>query len=224
MKLVGSGGQQVAHYLYDASGATNGSANTAGLILPVRPSCSYLRVQNLGSTAIIVEVGCARANATLTNGQVSSISITNAGFNFTKPPLVRFLGGGNQLGGGNVMSPSGSAINTSYLGLGLPGGSSPSKPARAHAVLTGGAVSSIVIDDPGAGYVIAPYVQLINSDLDPYGAALPSATSGFILEPTGSSLVTGQTFVEWNGTTCPTEAVSVISTGTSIAYSAKWMD
>ena len=221
MKLVGAGGQLVAHYLFDASGKTDATSNTPTLVLPVAASRSHLLLQNLGTAAIAFEIGCARATAALTNGAVSSITVTNAGFNFTRPPIIRFLGGGNALGGGNVLS-GGSAANSSYLGLNQPGGSSPSHPARAHAVLTSGAVTSIVIDDPGAGYAIAPFVQLINSDLAPYGAALPSVAtpSGFMLQAAG----TWGDRQEWNGTVCPTEAVSVISATASMPFLAKWME
>ena len=207
MRLVGSGGQVRRDPLYDATVALSGSAQ---LVLPVHQSRSVLILQNLSSHSMAVEIGTARAHATLTSGVVSSVTVDNAGFGFTKPPVIEFLGGGN-------------AGNSSYLGLGQPGGASPNsslnagRPARAHAVLTTGAVSSIVVDDGGAGYVHAPFVFLYNSDLDPYGAAIPAlGTAGFLL-------AAGSAAVVFNGTACPTDSVSVIGTAADVLM-CKWME
>lgn len=161
---------------------------------------------------MFVEFGCGRAHATLTSGAVTSVSVDNSGFGFTRPPLVRFLGGG-YFG------------NSSYLGLNQPGGQAPNsmsgapagRPALAHAVLTGGAISSIVVDDGGAGYAIAPYVLLVNSDLDPYGASIPSATSGMTL-PANQTVP-----VAFNGTFCPTEPIAVLGTAADVLFCG-WTD
>jgi len=140
-------------------------------------------LQNISDTAMYFEFGSARASATLTSGGVSACTILNAGFGFTYPPIVEFVGGGN----------SGNGLN---LGVGYPNQNAPSRPAKAHCVLTSdgyGAgkskISSIVIDDPGAGYAVAPYVRLINDPNDAYGCADPSLSSGsgFVLYP-GQSL------------------------------------
>lgn len=228
MRLQGTGNQQRRDYLFDASGKIT-TGGTPQLVLPVAVSRSFLFLQNTSATdSLAFEIGCARATAAITSGQVSSITITNAGFNFTKPPVVRFLGGGTQLGGGNQLAPagqfvsSGSAANPSYLGYDQPGGSSPGHPAAGHAVLTTGAVTSIIIDDPGAGYAIAPFVQLFNSDLDPYGAALPDVTAaaqvGIVLGPNA--------WFKWDATVCPTDAVSVIGLNTTNTntFTVKWME
>ena len=70
--------------------------------------------------------------------------------------------------------------------------------------------ASIVVDEPGAGFVIAPFVFLINSDLDPYGVALPASGVGEQIAPGGGNAY-------YNGTTCPTDAVSVWgATGTLV--------
>lgn len=216
MKLIGTNGQ-ANHYLYDASG-TVASSTVPQLILPQSLSRSMILFANTSSNPLYLEFGSARATCAITSGAVSSVTVTNAGFNFTKPPVVRFWGGGNQLGGGNQQMASGNAINTSYLGLNLPGGSSPSHPARGRAVLSGGSVSSIVIDDPGVGYVIAPFVFLFNSDLDPYGCAAPNQSTGIgILVPSGS------TPLQINGSAVTTDPIAVAGIATS-TYSMKWMD
>lgn len=213
MKLVGSGLQSVRHPLYDASGTIQ-TGGTAQLVLARSQSRSFLMLQNLSAGTLVFEFGSARATATITNGVVTSCTVTNAGFGFTKPPVIEFLGGGF-------------AGNSSYLGLNQPNGESPNsaggrkgRPAKAHAVLTAGAVSSIVIDDGGADYAIAPYVFIYNSDLDPYGAAAPTATPG-----AGSlSLATATPPFILNGTACTTDQISVIGASSTAAYMCRWMD
>lgn len=209
MKLVGAGGQQVQHFLYDASGVVV-TGGVPQLVLPKSMARSFLLLQNLSSDPMYFEIGSARAVATVSGGVVTGVSIsspagaTNAGFNFTNPPVVQFIGGG-------------STGNSSYLGLGQPNGASPSHPAKAHAVLTGNAVSSIVIDDPGAGYVCAPYVLIYNSDLDPNGCAVPTAAYSLLLPAQSAPLV-------WNGTTCPTDPIAVLAATTGDAFVCKYMD
>ena len=218
--LVGSTGQNKRYFLFDASGTIT-TGGTPQLVLPQHQSRSYLFIQNnAASGSLFVELGSARGTASITNGVVTGVTITNAGFNFSKPPIVRFWGGGN-------------AGNTSYLGLNQPGGEAPNSsltkgaPAYGQAVMTGSApnlsVASVtLIEGPGgtapggAGYVIAPFVQFINSDLDPYGVAIPSATVGIQLLPNGGS-------VTWESTLCPTDPVSIYGATTGQNFSCKWM-
>ena len=208
MLLPGSRDQQRRDHLYDLSG-TIAVANVAQLLLPERKSCSFLFIQNNSASDYLwIEFGGARATATISGGQVASCAITNGGFGFLQPPVVRFWGGGT---GGNA----------TFAGVGMPDwpapgdagftqpryGSVTARPAKAHAVLTGGVVSSIVIDDPGSGYVAAPFVFLENSlePPDPFGAANPyygSVNSGLQLFPNG-----GNFYV--NGTHCTTDQISI---------------
>ena len=177
------------------------------------PSCSHFLIQNNSATNVMfVEFGSARATATITNGAVSALTVTNGGFGFTYPPVVRFAGGGH-------------AGNMKYLGLNQPGGDGPTstqvvgRQAKAHAVLTGGVVTSIVIDDPGAGYVIAPYVFIANTGLDPYGCASPffgSVTSGIQIAANGGSYY-------MNGTVCPTDPISIYCSASTQPFTFKWM-
>jgi hypothetical protein len=206
MKLPGSGQQIVTASLYDASGSIT-TGGTPQLVLAQSPSRSYLYLQNTSSGSLYFEFGSARATATISNGTVSSISVANAGFGFTYPPLIELFGGGN-------------AGNTSYLGLGQPNAIAPSGLARAHCVMTGTApnlsVSSIVVDDGGSGYVTAPYVFLYNDPKDPNGCAAPSSTSGILIK-TGNSFSMENTMVT-------TDAVSVFGATTGLAFVCKWSD
>src|SRR5208283_2160962 len=130
--LVGAYMQQKRFPLYCADGTIT-TGGTPQLVLPQVPSRSFLKLQNLSNGPLWFEFGSARATATISGGVVTGFTITNAGFNFTNPPVVRLLGGGK-------------AGNGSYLGLGQPGGEAPNstlgagRPAGAYAVLTTGAV------------------------------------------------------------------------------------
>ena len=73
-----------------------------------------------------------------------------------------------------------------------------------------------VIDDGGEGYAIAPFMQLLNSDLDPYGCALPAANVGVYLAPAGGSYYV-------NGTSCPTDAIAIWGVTTADPFTCKWM-
>ena len=206
MKLVGIANQQVRHYMYDDSG-TIATGGTAQLVLGQSQARSFLKIQNLSNGPLWFEFGSARATCTIASGAVNAVTVTNAGFNFTKPPVVRFWGGG----GGN----------TSYLGLGQPNAPAPSIPAQAHCVMTGAApnlsVSSIMIDNPGSKYLCAPKVFLFNSDLDPNGVAVPSAGVGLMLPPQSPPFIL-------NGTCCTTDPISVFGATTGQGFLCKWMD
>lgn len=212
MFIPGTKAQGSVDPYYDASGTiTSGSAPQ--LVRPMVPSCSHFLFQNLHASAtMFLDFGAARATATLTSGAISSISVSNGGFGYTYPPIVRFAGGGV----GN---------DTRNLGLNQPGGEGPNsaikagRTAKARAVLTGGVVTSIVIDDPGAGYAIAPYVFLMNETLDPYGCASPqtSSTAGGAIQ-----LAAGQSYYV-NGTRCPTDQVAVFCATAGAPFTFRWM-
>jgi hypothetical protein len=198
--------------LYDASGTIT-TGGTPQLIRAMVPSCSHFVIQNLSAAnSMYVEFGSARATATISGGTISAITVTNGGFGFTYPPIVRFAGGGI-------------GENTKNLGLNQPGGEGPNsaitqgRPAIAHAVLTSGVVTSIVIDDPGAGYTAkGPYVFLQDTTLDPYGCANPffgSAVSGILLGAGGSYYS--------NGTVCTTDPISIYCSASAQPFTFKWM-
>ena len=209
----GARGQQNADHLYDASGALASSA-VAKLVLPERPSTTWLRIQNLSAAAMWVEFGAARATCAITLGAVSGYTVTNGGFGYTHPPDVFFLGGGY-------------AGNTARLPAGFPGFAAPgqsgdptgSHPAKAHAVLTADVVTSIVTEDAGSGYGIAPFLFMSNSVLDRFGCADPSVSSGSGIKLAATGTV-GDTLL-FDGNFCPTDAIAIFGAN-SAAYSIKW--
>ena len=203
MRMPGIKGQFGTRDLTFRADGTITSGSAPQLILPESWQRSFWQFQNQhASAAMYLEFGSARAHCALTNTAVSSVTVDNAGFGFTIPPTVEFLGGGN---GGN----------TAVIGTGDPFGPAPNHPAQAHAVLTAGAVSSIVIDDPGTGYVAVPYVRLVNNNLDFIGCAAPSATSGMIVA--AGVLVTDKDL------TVPTDQVAVFCATASAPFFCRYM-
>lgn len=209
MQLPGTRAQQLRDFMFDASGSIT-AGGTSQLVLPERKSTSFLFFQNISDTDMYLEFGSARATATLTSGAVTSVTVTNGGFGFTRPPVVRFEGGGNT---------SWDMNNPSFLGCGQIGYPAPGSVARARCVLTAGVVSSIVVDSPGASYAQAPYVMISDSLLDPFGCADPfygSAVSGFLIGSQGGSYYV-------NGTACTTDPISVYCASSNKKYTCRWM-
>jgi len=219
VQLVGSRNQNARDIAYSVSSSI-GSATVAQLVLPEHRSRSSLIFSNLSASQMFVEIGAGEATCAISGGVVTSVTVVNGGFNFTKPPIVEFLGGGS---GGN----------STFIGCGQPGYDAPgtqspfgqgpgavgSKPATAIAVLSGSSVASITVLDGGAGYVAAPFVLLRNDPNDPNGCADPALNSG------GGIPVAAKTSLIINGTDCPTSPVAVFcaTSGSATRFSCKWM-
>lgn len=202
-------GQNNRDRLFDASG-TISSGGTAQLILPEAKMRSSFFIQNISDTVMLIEIGSARATASISSGKVNSVSVSNAGFGYSVAPTVKFVGG----------SYPGSL--TTSLTLALSSDSSwpsPQRPAKAHCVMSGSApnmtIGSIVIDDGGSGYQYPPYVELTNNGLDPWGSAVPSATVGILLPVSGGSYTS-------NSSICTTDQISVFCASSSKAYTCKY--
>lgn len=214
VKLTGIANQQNRHPLYRADGSIV-TGGTPQLVIGRRMACSYFMFQNTSPANLMLEIGNGIAVATLTNGAVTALTFSgaNLGFNYTKPPLLRFWGGGAPQSGpaSGVQGP-----NTSYLGLGQPNAPSPPNPATAICTISGGVINGYAITNPGSGYVCAPYVEIIGSDLDPNGCAVPSATQGIVVAP-------GAQF--WNNvSTCTTDPIAVWGASAGQPYVFRWMD
>lgn len=196
------------------------AGGTAQLILPVANSRSMMMVMNTSSNPLFLEHGPARATATISGGAVTAITVVNAGFNYTIAPTIQFDGG---------FGPY--VANSSWDGRGLLGSPAPTglakqgdvsgnvqfnRPAKAHFLLSGGAISSVVIDDPGFGYVNPPEVVIKNHDFDPFGCAVPSATVGIYLPATN-----GYYYI--NGSACWTDAVALYGGTTGQTYVCEYM-
>jgi hypothetical protein len=151
---------------------------------PNNPSCLILGVSSIGGGAIATaEVDAPSTNAIvlpiIVSGAISSTVVENGGANYsTKPIATAYDPTG--LGSGAVLSANISGVISSvdvvngglYYVFSLPPsvvftGGGYTRIAKAHVVLsppnidTNGVVSSIVIDDPGAGYQYAPICSII---------------------------------------------------------------
>lgn len=217
MNLVGSRDQQVRDHLYAADGTIT-TGNTSQLLLPERKSTSFLFIQNNSSGALWLEFGGARATVSIASNALNAFTVRNGGFGYNVPPKVLLFGGGN---GGNSLSPGATLPNWPTppdMAFAPPRFPSPGRVGKAHATLSGGVVNAIVVEDPGAGYVIAPYVFLENEIFDPTGVADPffgSVNSGLQLPTTGSNYYV-------NGTHCTTDAIAIWGATTGQAFTCRW--
>ena len=147
----------------------------------------------------------------LTGGVVSSVVIDDAGFGFTLPPTVQFLGGGgigwNYNDGLNVGSTAPQSICPNNFARG--------QAVLASSAIAGSKVNSITILNGGALYKQAPYVFIQNNFNDPMGCGISSATSGIAL-----SAVTGS-FTQ-NGTMCTTDPISIFCATTGAPFTCYW--
>ncbi len=188
-------GQTHLDDLLDFSG-TIASGGTAQLVLRQQPRRTSLFIANTSaSSTITIGIGPAMGTPTISGGGVTSIAVANAGIGYTVPPLVRILGG---VIAGDLQT-------------------APQHPASAHVILAAGAISSFVIDDPGAGYVstILPYIYLENPLWSLGGGALlPSATVGI-------PLVAGANFSTSGMIIVPTSAVAIFGPTTGNSFTVK---
>ncbi len=79
-------------------------------------------------------------------------------------------------------------------------------------------MTSIVVEDGGAGYLNAPLVWLTNDLRDPVGAADPSLSSG-----TGFLILANGGNITLNGTCCPTSPVAVYCASSSKKFTCMYM-
>ncbi len=215
MQLVGSRGETAADRSYRLDGTIT-AGGTSQIVSPIPTGRSYLFLQNTSSGNLYFELGGARAVATITSGAVTAVTITNGGKGFTAPPVIEFLGGAGY-------AP---LVALGPSGAGLPGYASPNnapnnaggRPARARCVLTGGVVTSIVIDDPGSGYIFPPFVDIRNEFSDRYGGADPN----FGGVNSGMFLGSGQSFYE-SHTAVPVEQIYVWGATTGQTFMFRWV-
>jgi hypothetical protein len=213
VKIQSVGDQHRRDFSFFADGQIL-SAAAPQLIFPEHSSRSAFWIQNTSSATMWFGMGSARATCTISGGAVNAVTVTNQGFGFTVPPIVTFLGGGIQPQNG-VYPP-----NSSYVGGAGPGFPAPSPQAQGHAVLTGGKVTSIVIDNPGGNYVKAPMVFMTNSELDPYGCFDPSALQNGVAG-SGFQLYPGNSWT-YDCNVVPTDPIAVFCATLNATFAAWW--
>lgn len=205
-QFQGIRGQYVKDELYVADGLIT-LGGTSQLILPRMNARSYLLLQNKSNASMYFEIGGARATVSLSGGALNTFTITNGGFGYVQAPKVRLLGGGPP--GGNAGA---------NFGAGQPTWDAPSNVGTAVATIAGGIVTAIAVENPGSGYLRAPYVLLESTDADGYGCANPffgSATSGILLNSGDPPLIFAAQ--------CPVGAVSVYCPDTDAPFACRYM-
>ena len=103
----------------------------------------------------------AAATASISNGVITSVNITEPGLNYTAAPAVAFTGSGTNAAATAVIANQGNFEFHEIV-------KSTGKTAKAYAKLTGDAVSSLVIYKNGSGYTTTPSVTI----------SAPQATGG----------------------------------------------
>lgn len=207
MYLLQSAAQNRVDQLFDASGTIT-SGGTAQLMLPQSKSRAHLLIVNNSSAVLYIQIGVLPGKATISGGVVTGITVPDVGFGFQAPPDIFIYGGGN-------------SNNLGSFGATMPDWPPPSSAAQAIAVMgsspiSGQNISSITVTSGGSGYLAAPYVNIVAKSYDPTGVGVPSATAGIQIPANGGQIV-------YNGTTCPTSAISVYGATTGQAYICKWM-
>jgi len=166
-------------------------------------------MQNISDTDMYIKFGSAKAHAVLTADVVTSVVVDDAGFGFTLPPTIQFLGGGgigwNYSDGRNTGSTSPFCPNNFATGVAVLASSS----------IAGSKVNSITVLNGGAKYKQAPYVSIMNNFNDPMGCGIASATSGVWLNAGGGAWTQ-------NGTMCPTDPISIFCATNAKAFTCYW--
>jgi hypothetical protein len=219
MKLVGVGDQHEQHFLFDSSGTIT-TGGTPQLLLPQHSSRSIFMFSNGSAETMYIDFGCGYAHCAITSGVVTSVTVDNAGFNFTYAPRIHFYGGGQPVVTLQSGRPAG--LNTSYVSAPGPGFTNPSNRATAIATLNASTISlnkiaAITIRNGGSGYVVAPFVHIFPSDLDPNGVVIPGSANP------GSFAVTSGGSLSFLASACPTDACSIVGATTGDKFTCKYM-
>ena len=217
--LVGARNQNAPDDVY-AMTITVGSGGGSYLVLPRSRNRSFLEISSPSGVGY-VSVGAGEATATISGGAVTAITVVDGGFNYTLPPTIRLLGGGNEANPTFI----GATANPDYLAPGSTAGAQPNGfastggfPATAAATITSGAISAITVLTGGSGYVTAPFVQIVNNPNDPNGCANPFRGS----VPTGRVVTSGNPLY-YSGTGVPTSAIGLYCATSGSVFLIKWL-
>lgn len=179
--------------------------------------------------------GAEAAITALANGTITQISMVNVGQGYTSPPTITASGGGTgfvgvcQLNGGQVAAipvrvPGSGYTTPPTVQIDPPTGDTlPLITAQAHAVISSaGAVTQIVVDTPGLGYVVGVpiNVKLIGGNSAASGevSLMPFGIYGNALETyQGSIFVANKNKVEFTAPGTTTEFASSLGGGSLIA-------
>ena len=147
--------------------------------------------------------GFSQATATITanvggstwqavvGGALSVSSITAAGLNYTVPPIVM------------IPAPTPAGTNGSVGGI----------QATAYAALTNGSVSSVSLNNFGAGYQFAPTAVLVPSPFDPNFGSITQASITLVLDTAKAGAITGALITNYGAPLATISALTLTAAG-----------
>jgi hypothetical protein len=142
------------------------------------------------TAAITANVGGSTWQAVV-GGSLTLTTISNAGLNYTVPPLVM------------IPAPTPAGANGSVGGV----------PAVAYAALTSGSVSAVTFDDVGAGYLFAPTAVLVPSPYDTNFATITPATIVLALNPATTGAITAALCTNFGAPLATISALTLTAAG-----------
>jgi hypothetical protein len=190
------------------SGGTYGAIPPAGPF----PTISFSGGGGTGAAAVVTGMALLPGG-----GQVTSISITSAGSNYTSAPTVTFSGGGSPthqatatctVGNGAVLSISVTAAGGGYTSaptVSFSGGGSGTG-ATAAAVIGGSLVSSLTLTSTGGGYLASDVLTVGFSGGGGTGATASAHVWPFVTAGTTLAVFAGRVWLgggrllQWTGT------------------------
>lgn len=127
----------------------------------------------------------------IVGGSLSVSSVTNAGANYTVPPLVL------------IPAPTPAGVNGSVGGV----------PASGYATIANGTVSSVSLVNFGAGYQSAPIAVLVPSPYDANIGSITNATITLVLNAANSSKITAALCTNYGAPLATVSALTLTAAG-----------
>ena len=195
-RAIGSGNDGGATNMVNSDGNNWRIANQSGCVVGGHVTTAGAGFTAAAGPVVTANVGGAVIKAIVGGAVSTTVTVTNGGSSYTYPPIVLF----------DAPNQSGGAV----YGI----------QATGHAVLTGGAVTSIVVDDQGAGYTTVPNVYLQNDPREGNNgiSAGTGATATAVL--TGAGTVTAVVVLDFGSAQTSTTLPTLSFTGTSTSAAA----
>ncbi len=195
-RAIGSGNDGGATNMVNSDGNNWRIANQSGCVVGGVITTAGAGFSSTNPPTVTANVGGAVIKAIVGGAVNTTVTVTNGGSNYTYPPIVLF-DAPNQSGG------------TTY-GI----------QATGHATLSGGAVSTIVVDDQGAGYTTVPNVYLNNDPREGNNGIAAGSGATATATLTGSGEVTGLVVLDFGSAQTSTVVPTLSFTGTSTSAAA----
>lgn len=193
-RAIGSGNDGGATNMVNSDGYNWRLANQSGCIVG-----GIVTTAGAGYTTaptVTASQGSSKITAIISGAVSTTVIVTNAGTNYTYPPIVRF-------DAPNVSGGTGFGIQ-----------------ATGHATLSGSTVGSIVVDDQGAGYSFTPTVYITNDPREGLNGTTVGSGATATATLTGSGTVTGLVVTDFGSSYTSTAIPTLSFSGTSTAGAA----